>query len=145
VTTARRDIADKDAAKSQVPLSELSTAVPALLANIQKDLYDRADAQFKSHVKTITDWSDFVPALNGKNICLIPHCLTEKCEDEIKDLSARKAEEESGEAQDAKAPSMGAKSLCIPFEQDALPEGQQCCNPNCPNPAEKWCLFGRSY
>jgi prolyl-tRNA synthetase len=145
ITTSRRDIADKDAAKSKIPISELNTAVPALLETIQKDLYDRADEKFKSHIKTITKWDDFVPALNGKNICLIPHCLREECEDEVKDLSARKAEEESGVAQDAKAPSMGAKSLCIPFEQDKLEEGTKCTNPNCKNLAKQWCLFGRSY
>ena len=146
VTTSRRDIQGREG-KSEIPISELNTAIPALLETIQKDLYDRADEKFKSHIKTITKWDDFVPALNGKNICLIAHCLTEKCEDEIKDMSARKAEEESGEAQDAKAPSMGAKSLCIPFDQ---PEGiekgvTKCTNPNCTNPAQQWCLFGRSY
>jgi prolyl-tRNA synthetase len=145
VTTSRRDIADKDAAKSRIPISELNTAVPALLETIQKDLYKRADEKFKSHVKTITKWDDFVPALNQKNICLIPHCLTEECEDEVKDMSARKAEEETGVAQDSKAPSMGAKSLCIPFEQDKLEEGTPCTNPKCKNLAKQWCLFGRSY
>ncbi|KAE8147612.1 hypothetical protein BDV25DRAFT_159998 [Aspergillus avenaceus] len=146
VTAARRDIMGKDG-KSTLPISELSTAVPALLEQIQKDLYDRAEAQFSSHRKLITNWDEFSPALNDKNICVIPHCLTEECEDQIKDMSARKAEEDSGEAQDAKAPSMGAKSLCIPFEQ---PEGivageTKCVNPKCTRLAEKWCMFGRSY
>ena len=146
VTTSRRDVAGEEG-KSEIPITELKTAVPALLDTIQKDLYDRADEKFKSHVKKITNWDDFVPALNDKNVCLIPHCLTERCEDEIKDRSVRTAEEESGEAQDSKAPSMGGKSLCIPFEQ---PEGiergvTKCMNPGCKNTAEKWCLFGRSY
>ena len=145
VTTSRRDIEDKDAAKSKIPISELNNAVPALLEEIQRDLLGRADEKFKSHVKKVTTWDDVVPALNNKNVVLIPHCLTEECEDEIKDLSARKSEEETGVAQDAKAPSMGAKSLCIPFEQDALEAGTKCTNPNCKKGAEKWCLFGRSY
>lgn len=152
VTTSRRDISGKEG-KSELPITELKTAVPALLDTIQKDLYDRADAVFKAHVKQITKWDDFVPALNDKNVCLIQHCLTEKCEDEIKDLSARTVEEEStadgggAVAQDAKAPSMGAKSLCIPFDQpDGVEAGvTSCANPNCRNKAEKWCLFGRSY
>lgn len=144
VTTSRRDIAGKEG-KSEIPITEINTAVPALLNQIQADLYDRASDSFKSHTKHITNWDDFVPALNAKNVCMIPHCLTEKCEDEVKDLSARKAEEETGEAQDAKAPSMGAKSLCIPFDQ---PEGiekgvTKCTNPNCKNLAEAWCMFGR--
>ncbi|KAJ5499049.1 Prolyl-tRNA synthetase class II [Penicillium expansum] len=146
VTTARRDIPGKDG-KGSIPIAELATGVPALLETIQSDLYTRADEQFKAHRIKITNWDDFVPALNNKNICVIPHCLTEECEDQIKDMSARKAEEDSGEAEDAKAPSMGAKSLCIPFEQ---PEGLEqgvtpCCNPKCQRLAEKWCMFGRSY
>ncbi|QSS64036.1 prolyl-tRNA synthetase, partial [Histoplasma capsulatum] len=136
-----------DHGKSTIPITELAIQVPALLETIQADLYSRANATYKSHVKRITNWDDFTPALNDKNLCMIPHCLTEQCEDEIKDMSARKAEEETGEAQDARAPSMGAKSLCIPFEQ---PEGiekgvTKCTNPNCKRVAEKWCLFGRSY
>lgn len=146
VTTSRRDL-PKEESKGQVPITELNTAVPALLEQIQKDLYDRANKQFTSHIKHITNWDDFVPALNDKNVCLIPHCLTEECEDQIKDLSARKAEEQSGVPQDERAPSMGAKSLCIPFAQ---PEGiekgtTKCTNPKCSRLAEAWCLFGRSY
>ena len=146
VTAARRDVDNKDE-KMQIPITELNTAIPKLLETIQKDLYDRADEKFKTHVKKITNWDEFSPALNDKHVCLIPHCLTEPCEDQIKESSARKAEEETGEAQDARAPSMGAKSLCIPFDQ---PDGIQagvtpCTNPQCKNKAEKWCLFGREY
>lgn len=43
----------------------------------------------------------------------------EDCEDEIKERS--KGRSDGDEPEDAKAPSMGAKSLCIPFEQ---PEGE---------------------
>ena len=146
VTTSRRDIPGKEG-KSTLPITELNTAVPELLETIQADLYRRADEKFKSHTIKCTKWDDFVPALNAKNVVMIPHCLTEKCEDEIKELSARKQAEDDGVAQDEKAPSMGAKSLCIPFEQ---PEGvvageTKCVNPKCGNLAEKWCLFGRSY
>jgi prolyl-tRNA synthetase len=146
VTTSRRDIAGKEG-KGTIQIADLGTQVPALLDRIQADLYARADAEFRSHVKLITNWEDFCPSLNAKNLCMIPHCLTEECEDGIKDLSARKAEEETGEPQDAKAPSMGAKSLCIPFDQ---PEGiepgvTKCTNPECTRFAEKWCLFGREF
>ena len=143
VTTSRRDIQGN---KCTIAITELASGVKNLLDTIQKDLYDRADKEFKSHVKHINKWDDFVPALNSKNVCLIPHCLTEKCEDEIKDLSARK-EENDDTPQDERAPSMGAKSLCIPFDQpEGLEKGvTECCNPQCKNKAEAWCLFGRSY
>ncbi|EED18163.1 prolyl-tRNA synthetase [Talaromyces stipitatus ATCC 10500] len=146
ITASRRDIPGKDG-KTTIPLNSLTTAVPELLDTIHNDLYKRADDQFREHRKQITKWDDFTPLLNQKNVLLIPHCLTEECEDQIKELSARKAEEDSGVAQDARAPSMGAKSLCIPFEQ---PEGiehgvTKCLNPQCTRLAEKWCMFGRSY
>ncbi|KAI5308911.1 ribose-phosphate pyrophosphokinase 1, partial [Ascosphaera atra] len=147
VTASRRDLPAGNASKVSVQLSEVATAVPKMLDTIHDELYGRAKAQFDEHYKIITDWEEFTPALNEKNLCLIPHCLTEECEDEIKALSARKAEEESGVAQDAKAPSMGAKSLCIPFEQPGEDSGfvkgvTKCTNPNCERLAEKWCLFG---
>ncbi|KAK5078131.1 hypothetical protein LTR64_003464 [Lithohypha guttulata] len=146
VTTSRRDLPKEDS-KGQIAITELNTQIPELLEKIQADLYARADEKFKSHVKHITNWDDFVPALNDKNVCLIPHCLTEECEDQIKDLSARKAEEQSGVPQDERAPSMGAKSLCIPFDQPAGVEKgvTKCTNPQCSKTAEAWCLFGRSY
>lgn len=144
VTTSRRDIPGKDG-KGSIPITELATAVPALLETIQKDMFKRADAVYTSHRKLITNWDEFTPALNEKNICVIPHCLTDDCEEQIKDMSARKAEEDSAEPQDAKAPSMGAKSLCIPFDQPAgLEYGvTKCTNPQCNRLAEKWCMFGR--
>ena len=148
VTTARRDERTEEgrAVKGKIAISDLGPAVNKLLDEIQSNLYNKAEHAFKTHTKKITNWDDFVPALNDKNVVLIPHCLTEPCEDEIKDMSARKAEDESG-PQDEKAPSMGAKSLCIPFEQPSggITEGTKCTNPNCKNKAEKWCLFGRSY
>ncbi|MCJ1291205.1 ribose-phosphate pyrophosphokinase 1 [Xylographa carneopallida] len=145
VTTSRRDIAGKEG-KGTIPITEINMEVPALLEKIQADLYTRADETFKAHRKIITSWDEFVPALNAKNVVLIPHCLTESCEDEIKELSARK---EVGDEtpQDEKAPSMGAKSLCIPFDQpEGIVKGEtKCTNPHCKNLAEKWCMFGRSY
>jgi prolyl-tRNA synthetase len=146
VTAARRDIPGKDG-KTTITLDTLTTAVPELLDTIHNDLYQRADDQFREHRKQITKWEEFTPLLNQKNVLLIPHCLTEACEDQIKDLSARKAEEDSGVPQDARAPSMGAKSLCIPFDQpEGIEQGvTKCLNPQCTRLAEKWCMFGRSY
>lgn len=44
---------------------------------------------------------------------------------------------------------MGAKSLCIPFEQpkgdEKLENGDQCIHPECKQLAESFTLFGRSY
>ncbi|KAF2838801.1 prolyl-tRNA synthetase [Patellaria atrata CBS 101060] len=142
VTTSRRD----QEGKSTIPISDLAAQTKALLDTIQSDLFNKADKEFREHRKLITDWKDFVPALNAKNVCLIPHCEGGPCEDQIKEMSARKDEGDSL-AEDARAPSMGAKSLCIPFEQpEGIVEGKtKCTNPECKELAKRWVMFGRSY
>lgn len=143
VTTSRRD---QEGQKSTVPITDLKTAIPELLETMQADMFRKAEKEFREHRVEITDWKDFVPALNAKNVCLIRHCLGGPCEDEIKEMSKRVAQGDDL-AEDARAPSMGAKSLCIPFEQpEGIVEGEtECTNPNCKNKAKKWVLFGRSY
>ncbi|KAF2734934.1 prolyl-tRNA synthetase [Polyplosphaeria fusca] len=146
VTTSRRDIDSKDEARGETKVSDVKEAIPKLLETIQADMFNKADKAYREHRKQLTNWEEFVPALNDKNVVLVPHCEGEKCEDEVKDLSARK---EPGDtvAEDAKAPAMGAKSLCIPFEQpEGIKEGEtKCINPNCSSFAKAWVLFGRSY
>ncbi|EON60868.1 prolyl-tRNA synthetase [Coniosporium apollinis CBS 100218] len=142
VTASRRD----QDGKSTIAITELNTAIPELLETIQADLFKKADESFRTHRVQITDWKDFVPTLNAKNLCLIPHCLGGPCEDEIKEMSKRQQDGDVMAAEDAKAPSMGAKSLCIPFEQPSeIAEGTKCTNPNCKAAAQKWVMFGRSY
>lgn len=141
VSWARRDTGEK----GTTAISDVATAVPQLLETIQADLYDRADKSFREHRLQITNWDEVVPALDAKNVVLIPHCLDGKCEDRIKEITTGKPEL-SADGQ-PKAPTMGMKSLCIPFEQ---PEGvvageTECLSPECSRKAEKWCMFGRSY
>jgi len=53
----------------------------------------------------------------------------------------------SSEPQDERAPSAGAKSLCIPFDQSrwaSIEQGKTKC-PACNKDAKHWTLFGRSY
>jgi prolyl-tRNA synthetase len=142
VSFARRDTGEK----GTIAISSLATEVSALLETIQGDMYTKAEASFRAHRLVLTNWDDVVPALDAKNVVLIPHCLSEKCEDQVKDNTKGAPDESDGPAE-LKAPNMGMKSLCIPFEQ---PEGivtgeTKCLNPGCGALAEKWCMFGRSY
>jgi prolyl-tRNA synthetase len=53
----------------------------------------------------------------------------------------------SAEPQDARAPSAGAKSLAIPFDQSRwtpIEPGKTKC-PACGKDAKRWTMFGRSY
>ncbi|PQE19493.1 hypothetical protein CJF32_00007473 [Rutstroemia sp. NJR-2017a WRK4] len=142
VSYARRDTGEK----GTISISSLTTEIPALLETIQGDLYKKAEESFRSHRLVINDWAEVVPALDAKNVVLIPFCLAEKCEDKIKDLTKGDTSDEVG-PDGKKVPTMGMKSLCIPFEQpEGLVKGEtKCLNPECEAFAEKYCMFGRSY
>lgn len=136
VTAVRRD----NGAKYTVKLSELKTRIPELLEEMQAGLLEKARKEFDEHRVVVENWEDFVPTLNGKNVILSPWCGIAECEDDIKDSSATKVD---GEEVDEKAPAMGAKSLCIPYEQPDLKPDQKCVR--CDQKAVTWCMFGRSY
>jgi prolyl-tRNA synthetase len=139
VTSVRRDNGEKGIIK----VSEIATGVSALLETIQKDMYDKAKEAYFSHRIEVTEWADIVPRLNEKNILLVPHCLGGDCADAVKKETADMCKT-SAEI-DPRAPSMGAKALCIPFEQKELPPNTKCLRPSCDRNAQKWVQFGRSY
>lgn len=51
--------------------------------------YFRASKDLDEHKILLTDWSQFGPNLDKKNIILAPFCGNEECEDKIKNDSAR--------------------------------------------------------
>ena len=129
--------------KSTHSLDTLTQDIPALLKTIQKDMFNRAKEERDRHVVKLTNWNDVVKTLDAKNVILVPWCRDSECEDTIKERSGRK-ELTEGEVQDERAPSMGAKSLCIPFEQPSEGvAGLKCIQ--CNMEAKVWGLFGRSY
>lgn len=115
VSFARRD----NGAKGTIPIDELATQVPALLETIQADLYAKADESFRTHRLQLTEWEKVIPALDDRNVVVIPFCEAIKCEERIKDMT--KSEEKESGPDGQKVPSMGMKSLCIPFEQVCHP------------------------
>ncbi|KZT70476.1 prolyl-tRNA synthetase [Daedalea quercina L-15889] len=136
--TVRRDTG----IKAPLPLADVTTAVPKLLDTIQADMFKRAQDTYFSRLKQVTRWEDVVPTLDDKCVVVMPWCEEEACEDDIKERSAR-----SAEPQDERAPSAGAKSLCIPFDQSRWPSiepGKTKCAA-CGKDAKRWTMFGRSY
>jgi prolyl-tRNA synthetase len=67
---------------------------------------------------------------NRRHMCLAPWADEKEVEDDVRKRSAT-------------ADAMGAKTLCIPFEQPELPEGTKCFASG--KPAKNWALWGRSY
>ncbi|KAF8621767.1 hypothetical protein AX15_007505 [Amanita polypyramis BW_CC] len=136
--TVRRDTG----VKNPISLTDIESTVGSLLDTIQKDMYNRAKEAYDSRVVPATKWEDVVPTLDNKCVVVMPWCEVEACEDDIKERSAR-----ASEPTDERAPSAGAKSLAIPFDQSrwpAIEPGKTKC-PACGQDAKRWTLFGRSY
>ncbi|KAJ2443052.1 hypothetical protein GGF42_006765 [Coemansia sp. RSA 2424] len=141
VMTVRRD----NSAKASVAMAGLESSIQLLLATMQSDMLIKARKNFDERVKIVLEWSEFVPVLNSKCLALIPWCESEECEDQIKTRSSR--DSLGDEPEDEKAPSMGAKSLCLPFKQPTNPpivHGETKCI-QCGENAKRYALFGRSY
>lgn len=141
VLAVRRDTG----AKFPLSLDNLEQGVKETLDTIQKEMYLKAKQKMEDNIARVTKWEDFVPNLNKKKLLLVPWCDREACEDDIKERSARVANE--GEEEDERAPSMGAKSLCKPFAQpteDPIIPGVTKCVA-CDHDAKHFMLFGRSY
>ncbi|XP_075719467.1 bifunctional glutamate/proline--tRNA ligase isoform X6 [Rhinoderma darwinii] len=130
----RRDTGEK----LTVPEDQAETKLKDLLEEIQKNLYSRALSDVTSHMVVANTMDEFQKQLDTGKIVQIPFCGEIDCEDWIKKTTARDQDLEPG------APSMGAKSLCIPFTPlKELQPGAKCvCDQN---PAKYYTLFGRSY
>lgn len=132
----RRDTGEKLTMKKD----SISGDVAKLLDTIQSDMFAKAKKELDEHISVCDDWQEFVSALDKSHLIMSPFCGIESCEDSIKDDSKGSVVVEEG------APSMGAKSLCIPFKQPkALEKGRLCVHTNCKKEAKFYTLFGRSY
>ncbi|XP_009898375.2 bifunctional glutamate/proline--tRNA ligase [Dryobates pubescens] len=117
---------------------EAEDKLKQILEEIHANLYKRASEDLKSHMVVANTMEDFQKELDLGKIVQIPFCGEIDCEDWIKKTTARDQDLEPG------APSMGAKSLCIPFQ----PLRELQCGARCvcgKNPAKFYTLFGRSY
>ncbi|WVQ72169.1 proline-tRNA ligase [Cryptococcus sp. DSM 104548] len=149
-----RDIAAKttlsvrryDNHKTSFPLDDIANTVTSYLADIQSSMLARASKTFEERLKVVSKWEYVVPALDAKNVLVLPWCEGSECEDKIKERS--RSQSTKGAAGDYKALSAGAKSLCIPFDQarfGAFPDGEKQVCVQCGEKAKSWTLFGRSY
>jgi len=127
VVLARRDTG----AKETVAWADIATRVPALLEEIQTAMLAAATAKFNASVETVTTWEAFTAALAAKHMCMAPWADEVEVEEDVKKRSA---------TADGK---MGAKTLCIPFDQPPMPAGTLCFASG--KPAKNWALWGRSY
>ncbi|XP_056623093.1 bifunctional glutamate/proline--tRNA ligase isoform X2 [Triplophysa dalaica] len=132
--SVRRDTGEKII----LPDAEIEKRITSLLEEIQNNLFKRASDDLKKHMVVADSMEQFQKDLDEGKIVQIPFCGGIECEDWIKKTTARDQDLEPG------APSMGAKSLCIPFDPlKTLQLGQMCISGK--EPAQYYTLFGRSY
>ncbi|KAJ0402967.1 hypothetical protein P43SY_009224 [Pythium insidiosum] len=143
VRVVRRDTGEK----TDIAIAELPTKIPALLEQIQKDMLARAREERDNRIKKVTEWKDFVPALQQGCMVLTPFCNETEWEEIVKTKSREESLALMGLAEEAEntATSAAAKTLCIPFEHNDKPlqEDLKCFVSG--KPAKVWILWGRSY
>lgn len=125
-------------AKVTIPETEVEKRLLGMLEDIQNNLFKKASNDLKTHMVAVDTLEAFQKELDQGKIVQIPFCGGIECEDWIKKITAKDQDLEPG------APSMGAKSLCIPFSPiKTLQAGQMCISGK--EPAQYYTLFGRSY
>ncbi|XP_069029580.1 bifunctional glutamate/proline--tRNA ligase isoform X1 [Embiotoca jacksoni] len=125
-------------AKVTIPEAEVEKKLVTMLEDIQNSLFKKASDDLKTHMVAADTMEQFQKDLDQGKIVQIPFCGGIECEDWIKKTTAKDQDLEPG------APSMGAKSLCIPFSPlKTVQPGQMCVSGK--EPAQYYTLFGRSY
>ena len=115
----RRDTREK----TFVKLSELETAVPALLDALGKNLYARAAENREKRTYACTTMEDIVKTANEKSGYIkAMWCGDLACEEKMKEQA-------------------GVTSRCIPFAQEHLADTCPCCG----KPAKHMVVWGKAY
>ena len=119
VLLVRRDTGEK----LPVSMDKLDDAVPALLDDIHKSMYEKALANRDARTFYADNLADFTSLLEQQTgFIKAMWCGDQACEDKIKELTA-------------------ATSRCIPFEQEQISDRCVCCG----KPAKHMIIWGKSY
>ena len=137
----RRDTGEKILVSNVSDSEAFTRTIIKTLDNIQCDMFNKASEDLNQHLRFADKWEDFIQGLNDGCLVQVPFCGDKEVEAEIKTKSAA---DTGGEALEAGAPSMGAKSLCIPAKPlKDLEPGMKCILSG--RPATSITMFGRSY
>uniref|UniRef100_A0A915PJ26 proline--tRNA ligase n=1 Tax=Setaria digitata TaxID=48799 RepID=A0A915PJ26_9BILA len=125
--------------KSVIPLANLSRKCSDLLDEIHNNMLKNMERIRDECQKITTNWSEFKKFLDQRCLILAAFCGLPDCEDNIKKDSS------CDEGVEVGAPSMGAKTLCIPLKQPPEQLPAHCIHPDCKEQPKFYALFGRSY
>ena len=134
--------------------------VKSLMVSIQEDMLDKARRERDARLSIVTTWDEFMTALESGNMILAPWCELMSSEIWVKKTTKefflkKEAEQlaskgEEAQEDDGRSLTGAAKTLCIPFAQPPMAEGQLCFtsvegSPGLGKKATAWTLWGRSY
>ena len=115
----RRDTREK----TVVDLDDVANAAKELMAQMQKDMLERARKHLESHISDAHDYEEFKDAVENKpGFIRAMWCGDEACELKIKEDTT-------------------ATSRCMPFEQEKISDVCVCCG----KPAKKLVYWGKAY
>ena len=118
-TLARRDTLEKQ----EVRLEELPEKLGLLLEEIQKNMFEDCKKRMEEKTTIATNMDEFAKNLaENQGFIKAMWCGEEDCEDKIKELT-------------------GAKSRCIPFEEEHISDTCVCCGKK----AKHMVIWGRQY
>ena len=115
----RRDTAEK----ATVKLSDIEEEIDKILESIQENMYNECKKRLEDRTSVAHNLEEFQKIMNEKQgFIKSMWCGDAKCEEKIKELT-------------------GAKSRCMPFDQENLGEECVCCGKK----ATKMVIWGRQY
>lgn len=148
VTICQRDL-PKPNEEITIPLSQLPTAIPTLLAAMHNRLFKKAQDTIRSRQRQLADWDEFVKTICNRKtayICLVPHCLTKDCQRRIE--SRLKFAIESNPDSETSSMAASVNFLCIPWDQPSgvgEKDASKCIYPECIRNAKKWAMVGCNF
>ena len=131
-----RAVSRLDKSSSFIPLEKICDGVAQSLDQIKVQMMKNAQDRMDSKRGKAANWDEFMNELNQMKYIQTLWCTQSSCEEDVKQKSAEDSDESIGL-------SGKAKTLCLPFDQNDVVEGDKCFN--CEKPAKKYVLWGRSY
>ena len=119
VVCSRRD---KTGEKFSLPIADVAEKIPEILADVNKNMYEKALNHLKSHTVKVTDMEGIRAAVDNGNFAEGMWCGCRECEDKLKQ-------------------ELQVTTRNMPFDQ--TPIGDKCAI--CGKPAKKRIIFGRAY
>jgi prolyl-tRNA synthetase len=135
-----------DGSRASIPIAKLPEIIPNVLEAIQAQMLASARHERDANIAIAYDWETFCKHIGDGKLVLAPWCELIESEEWVKETTKIMfAPKKEGEEQDdGRSLNGAAKSLCLPFSQPPMPEGQLCFTGN-GKPATGWCMWGRSY